>query len=71
MRDAVMEALSDHLYEEEMAEKEFKDSRPRCEQCGKPITDEYLYDIGGEILCQECMEEQYQKNVDIWIWNRR
>lgn len=33
-----------------------------CECCGEPLTD-YFYDIGGEILCEDCMNEIYRQEV--------
>lgn len=34
-----------------------------CECCEEPIAD-YYYDIGGEILCKDCMEDMYRKEID-------
>lgn len=34
---------------------------PKCDRCGEPIQDEFLYEIDGETLCKECMEELYRK----------
>ena len=38
--------------------------RPKCEKCGEPIQDDYLYDLDGIILCEECMNHDYRKNAD-------
>ena len=27
--------------------------RPCCEYCGKPIQDDYYYEINGDIICEE------------------
>ncbi len=37
---------------------------PLCGCCGNPITDETYYDIYGEILCEECLNNKYRKWVD-------
>lgn len=71
MRDAVMESLCAHLCEEEDREKAFLESRPICEECGKPITDERMYDVYGEILCTECAEEKFETSTDVWVNNHR
>ena len=40
---------------------------PKCDFCGEPIQDEYLYDIDGEIYCEECMKEHFRKSVDKYM----
>lgn len=39
---------------------------PVCCECGEPIQGDYLYDIGGELYCPECMEMKTQY-VDKYI----
>lgn len=71
MRDAVMESLYAHLRAEEDREAAFLKSRPICEECGNPITDERMYDVYGEILCSECMEDKFSTDTDVWVNNHR
>lgn len=33
---------------------------PRCDDCHKPIQDDYYYEVYGEILCEECMKDRYR-----------
>ena len=42
---------------------------PICEgfRCGKRIQDEDYYDVDGEILCEECMNEKYRKDTDKYM----
>lgn len=43
---------------------------PYCEdrKCRKRvIDDEVYYDIGNEILCEECMKRRYQRSVEDFI----
>lgn len=40
---------------------------PVCEFCGEPIQDDYLYDIDGEIYCEECMIEHFRKNTEKYM----
>lgn len=28
---------------------------PVCDVCGEPIQDDYYYDFGGDIVCEECL----------------
>lgn len=33
------------------------DSRPVCDWCREPIQDDYLYHVGGDMLCQSCFDD--------------
>ena len=33
---------------------------PKCDHCGKYITDEFFYDIDGEYVCEECLDKLYK-----------
>lgn len=37
---------------------------PKCDCCGEPIQDEHYFDVHGEILCEECMNDLFRKGVD-------
>ena len=37
---------------------------PKCDDCGEPITDDYLYEIDGEILCEECFNDRYRNATE-------
>ena len=50
------------------AERERKlDKFPKCDCCGEPITDDYLYKIDGEFLCEECLNNKYREDTDDYI----
>lgn len=38
--------------------------RPVCGDCGRPIQDEYWFEVEGEILCEECMHDRYRRRAD-------
>lgn len=40
---------------------------PRCSECDEPITDDYLYEINDELICPDCLKENYRKWVDDYI----
>lgn len=44
---------------ERMAEK-----LPECDYCGKPV-DDYYYNINGEIICEDCLNENFRVTVEI------
>lgn len=37
--------------------------RPKCDICGEYIQGDYLFDMGGELHCEECHEREYRKDV--------
>lgn len=47
--------------------EEWLDRLPRCDHCGKPIQDDDLYDFGGEIICQECLDKKFKKRTDDYV----
>ena len=40
---------------------------PRCEDCGEIIHDDYYWEIDGEILCEDCMNDRYRKHTEDFI----
>ena len=59
----------DPLYDFAMREREqqeWEDSLPLCDCCEQPI-DDYVYDIGGEILCIQCMIEKYRRDAEDYV----
>lgn len=39
------------------------DKLPICSECGEPIQDEYCYEIDGEYICEECINN-HRKSID-------
>lgn len=52
-------------YDRDRAEAEA--SRPVCCECGDPIWDEYLWDIGGDLYCEECAQNVFRKDADFYV----
>lgn len=44
-------------------EKQLK-RRPKCDHCKEHIQDDYLYEIQGELICEECLEKHYRKHTE-------
>ena len=34
-----------------------------CEYCGRPIQEDYFYEINGDILCEKCLNRNFRKDV--------
>ena len=43
------------------------DSLPICDICGEPIMDDYLYDLDGTLVCEDCLKAEYRKPVEDYI----
>lgn len=56
------------LFARHDAEQQAKlDKLPKCDYCGEPITDEHLYDINGDIICEECLKDNFRKQVEDYV----
>ena len=55
------------LWEQHEREQElWEQKRPICCECKNHITDEYAYEINGDIMCWDCAEEWLREQaVDI------
>ena len=40
---------------------------PVCEDCGKRINEDYYFDVGGKILCEDCMNERFRRSTDDFV----
>lgn len=47
------------------------DKLPKCCWCDKPIQDEYLFDIKGDLYCEGCMEERFKNPTDRYMKETR
>jgi formylmethanofuran dehydrogenase subunit E len=36
-----------------------KELIPVCEMCGQEILDDEIYDLDGEIICEDCLREHF------------
>jgi formylmethanofuran dehydrogenase subunit E len=47
------------------AEQEAKlENLPVCEYCGMHIQDDYYFEIEGVIICEECLNDNFRKDVE-------
>lgn len=37
---------------------------PICDSCGEHIQDDYLFEVDGNLLCEECMIREHRRDVE-------
>ena len=52
--------INDELRMHEAEQEAYLESLPKCCKCGEPIQDDYLYDVGGDIYCEDCMKDEFR-----------
>ena len=40
---------------------------PKCGSCGEHIQDDYLYDVDGNVYCEECFTSEFRRPVELYI----
>ena len=40
---------------------------PRCSECDKPIQEDYAYCINDELICEECLNRNFRKEVEDYV----
>lgn len=51
----------------DMAQAQYEAKLPQCEKCGKHIQDEIYFEIGNEILCEDCVIDIYGRSTQDWL----
>ena len=49
------------------AEEREREKLPRCSECDNPIQDDYYYEINGENVCEECLNDNHRKRVEDYV----
>lgn len=62
-----MKDYSDFYDDADYARAEAEKELPVCTCCGEPIQDDFYYEIDDEILCEECLKDNYRKSVEDYI----
>lgn len=40
---------------------------PKCSYCDEHIQDEHFYEINDEVICEECLKDNFRKSVDDYV----
>ena len=55
------------LWKQHDAEQQEKlDRLPLCEYCEEHIQSDYYYEIGNECICEECLNDNFRKDIEEW-----
>lgn len=50
------------------SEQETKLERlPECSECGNKIQDEMCFEFNGELICEECLNDNHRKCTDDYL----
>lgn len=52
-------------YDRMMAAKEAR--LPICDKCHQRINEDRYFYIDGEILCEDCMHDEYGRSTEDWL----
>ena len=56
------------LWEQHDAEQEKQlESLPRCDYCNEYVQDEFLYCINDEIICNQCLNDNFRKATEDYV----
>lgn len=56
------------MFSSHQAEMDSKEEKlPICDYCGKRINDDYVYDIDGDIVCEDCLRKHHRKPIEDFI----
>lgn len=58
--------VKDHDRYQEEQDKQLQ-KLPKCSMCDEHIQTDYLYEINDEVVCEECLNEHFRKNVEDYI----
>jgi formylmethanofuran dehydrogenase subunit E len=40
---------------------------PRCSDCDEVIQEDFCYEINDELICSDCMESNYRKDISNYV----
>ena len=68
--ERMRDALEDYTRYDERVRRE-TERLPECIRCREPIQEEHLYDVRGEVLCEECLRKKYRFLTENYLRVRR
>ena len=62
----MLDNLDFHAMHEAEQEKKLE-KLPECSCCGKRIQDDFCYEIGSDLICEDCLNENFRRSTDDFI----
>lgn len=50
-----------------MKQEEARERLPVCADCGEHVCDDHYYLINDEVICPNCLDAGYRKDIDEYI----
>ena len=57
----------DDFLRHDAEEQAWLDKLPKCADCGEPVQDDYFYLINDEVICPECLDNNYRKRTEDYV----
>lgn len=54
-------------YQHDWEEQRWLEKLPKCVYCDEPIQDDIYFEINGEPVCEECLNEHHRKAVEDYV----
>ena len=54
----------DHWSEYNRQQEKALNKLPKCCECGEAIQSDYCFEINDEIICEQCLIENYRKSTE-------
>lgn len=71
LREGMNEMYTDDpiadFHRHDAEQQEALEKCPKCSMCDEYIQDDYLYEINDEVVCEECLKDNFRKNVEDYI----
>ena len=71
LKEGMIEVYTDDpiadFHRHDAEQQEWLEKLPVCSYCDEPIQDDYLYEINDELICEECLNDNFRKNVEDYI----
>ncbi len=56
------------LFDSHQAQQDAQlDKLPRCCECDEPIQTEHCFEVNGELICPDCMNDNHRKWVEDYV----
>lgn len=51
------------FYKHDAEQSDWLTSRPKCCDCEEPVQDDFYFEVGGEVYCEDCLNANFRRVV--------